>query len=212
MMKGRWHSWTTAAAAAIFSASMLGCMGLGQPGQPIRYWVLGALPDTEPTNEAAERPTLQVGPLDLPAHLDRPGIVTRTGDHRLVVAQFDHWGEPLPQGIKRVLAENIMAQLPGVTAVIFPWKGAGMPDYQLSLAVSRLDARRDGNVELFVSWGLQRQEDARDFGVWSERLVVPVEGDEIGDVVAAMSRALQELSRLMVESLVASSEEMAGAR
>ena len=116
MERGR-RRWLSLAAATALAVWGLGCMGLGQPGEPIRYWVLSALPDPDPGAVANARPTLHVGPLDLPPHLDRPGIVTRSGDHRLVVTSLDHWGEPLSKGIKRVLAENIMALLPGVTAV-----------------------------------------------------------------------------------------------
>jgi uncharacterized lipoprotein YmbA len=51
-------------------------------------------------------PVLGVGPVRLPAYLDRREIVTRAGPARLEVASVDHWAAPLDVLFTSVLAED----------------------------------------------------------------------------------------------------------
>lgn len=60
---------------------------------PPRYWMLTPV-EGDVTDAPVER-TVGVGPVELPAYLDRAGVVTRAGP-RLQVATFDMWGQPDP--------------------------------------------------------------------------------------------------------------------
>jgi uncharacterized lipoprotein YmbA len=182
-----------AALLAVLAASASGCLGSGGQNEPIRFWVLGALPG--PPDPVAEKRVLGLGPIDLPAHLDRPGIVTREGENRLRVAALDQWGEPLSRGVARVLSENFAVLDPGLETISFPWKGPVTPALQLAMNVTRFDARLGGEVELLVSWVITRTEDSAELALDSSWVKVSTSADDIAGVVSAMSRAVEQLSR-----------------
>jgi len=52
-----------------------------------------------------------IGPLNLPAYLDRPHIVTRATEHRLELSEFNRWVEPLKESMLRVIAVNLSNEL-----------------------------------------------------------------------------------------------------
>lgn len=186
--------------AVVAGLAAAGCLG-GRSGPAMRFWVLDALPGPPPAG--GERRTLGVGPVEIPVHLDRAGIVTREGENRMKVAAFDQWGEPLARGIQRVVAENLSLLAPGLETVPFPWVGPVVPELQLALSVTRFDARRGGEVELLGSWALTRTADGSQVSAGSSFLREPVEGDGIGAVVAAMSRALADWSRQILPAVQA---------
>src|SRR5262245_61061596 len=64
-----------------------------------------------------------VGPVILPGYLARNQIVTRTGTDQVELSMFHQWAEPLEDGISRILAEEISAQVPTERIVTFPWRG-----------------------------------------------------------------------------------------
>jgi uncharacterized lipoprotein YmbA len=180
---------------------------LGTPAPPIRYWVLGSLEGLPQVSES--RYGVVVGPVELPPYLDRAGIVTRIGQHRLAVAALDQWGEPLRRGISRVVANNLGLLSPGVKAIPFPWTGGGQPELQLSFSVSRMVARPESDFTLVVTWALRRSgaQEALIVQTSTIRESIRATGDDsIAGVVAAASRALERLSREIAAALPRSAE------
>jgi hypothetical protein len=81
---------------------------------PSRFYVLAPLeaPEAEPQLAPGERClAIGIGPVEIPAYLDRPQIVTRLSNNELNLAEFDKWAEPLRDNLIRVLAENISSLL-----------------------------------------------------------------------------------------------------
>ena len=60
-----------------------------------------------PTVPEAVDVAVVVASVRLPQYLERPQIVTRSGDNRLQLAEFDQWGGNLYQDMTRVLAQNL---------------------------------------------------------------------------------------------------------
>ena len=174
------------------AAALSGCFSVGKPSPPIRYWVLSSPPGMPELGEGDR--SVAVGPVELPTQLDRTNVVLRTGENRLEVLPLDQWGEPLEKGAARVIAENLTLEVPGLEGVVFPWSGGGETDARLQLFVRRLDLRRGEAVELIVTWllRLRGEADARLVRTFSDRQ--PVEGDEVGLLVAALNRSLEKLA------------------
>ena len=89
-----------------------------------------------------------LGPVTLPDYLDRPQIVFRVSENRLVAADFHRWAEPLTGNVMRVLAENLAAQLPPARILAYPWQKSEAPSYQVRVEVVRFDAGPDDAVQL----------------------------------------------------------------
>lgn len=131
-----------------------------------------------------------VGPVNLPAYLDRPQLVTRRTPDAIEIEEFDQWGEPLRDGITRVVAVNLARLLPGGRVVSFPWRGTEEIRYQVILDIVQMDGPAGGSVALEARW---RVLDAagREAAARVSRL-----SEEAGDgsTATAISRALGALS------------------
>ncbi len=166
---------------------------------PARFYILTPVEDSAAGSAAG--PALGIGPVDFPAYLDRPEIAYRSGGNQLYFAESDRWAEPLKTSFSRTLAENLAAMLPTDRISIFPWPRTSRIDYQITMDVTRFDADASGTVVLMASWEILRPEDnavvSTHRGVYTETaggLVYPA-------IVAAQSRALEQLSQDIVATV-----------
>ncbi len=143
-------------ALALLSA---GCSLLMAPDvTPTRFFVLTAV--TGPDSPAAKRPhppipgiAIGVGPVTLPAYLDRPQMVTRIEPNELEVSESDRWAEPLRSSFPRVLAEDLSKDVGTDRVVVFPWYKAAL-QYQVKVEVLNFEPNSDGRVSLDAIWTL----------------------------------------------------------
>ncbi|HEY3699813.1 MAG TPA: PqiC family protein [Spongiibacteraceae bacterium] len=98
--------------------------------------------------------SIGVGPVHVAQFLNRPQVVTHGGGTLLRVSETHHWGEPLEQGIQRVMLQNIAA-LTGAETRNFPWRQNATPDYALRIDVIDLDKLPNGDSILEVNWLLE---------------------------------------------------------
>ncbi len=119
---------------------------------PEQFYTLG---DAVPAAAAATSTlTLALGPIDLPQYLDRPQIVSRSGDNRLKVDEFHRWGGALEQEIERVLAARLAAGLGTQRIYSYPSRIVAETDYRIALDIRGFDGALDGEVRLDVAWSL----------------------------------------------------------
>ena len=187
-------------ALALLALSVEGCLFSRGSNPPARYWMLDSLPGPPSETAMDSLRILGVGPVSIPPHLDRPELVTRTGANELHVHARDFWAEPLRVSVKRVLAEDLTVLVPDLRTVLFPWKGPGRPDYQLAVEISRLDARPGGPVELLANYVLT-SEDGETLLVDTAWIRQAFEEDETAVIVAAVSKAVEVLSRKIAGQL-----------
>jgi uncharacterized protein len=140
--------------------------------------------------------SIGVGPVMIPAYLDRRQIVIRTGADQVELSAFHRWAEPLEDGMARILAEEIAARVPTERVVTFPWRGvvARAIQYQVVVTVVRFDGHEGGDVTLDTRWRIldsQGGEQAFRRSTVIEASKAP--GHE--PIVAAMTRALVSLGR-----------------
>jgi uncharacterized protein len=136
-----------------------------------------------------------IGPVVIPDYIDQAQIITRTTANQLSIAEFDLWGGSLKEDVTRVLIENLGTLLrPAGVTVVF-WKSYVPCSLKVPVTILRLDATRGGSVLLRARWAVVGQ-DSHKFEVLREAVLTkPVKGNESSDVVAAMSEALEALSR-----------------
>jgi len=98
--------------------------------------------------------TLSIGPIDLPEYLDRPQMVLRDGNNRLLFDEFHRWGGALDQEIERVLAGRLAAQLGTQRIYGYPSRIVAESDYRIALDIRAFDGSLDDSVQLDVAWSL----------------------------------------------------------
>lgn len=193
-------AWVLAALAALATAACIG--GRASPGT--QHHVLSPVIEV-PSAGTANAETLRVvgvGPVSLPAYLDRPQMVMRPTPDRIEISEFDQWGEPLRDGVTRVVAVNLARLLPESLVVTFPWRSTEKIRYQVILEVVQMDGPAGpagGNVALDARWRVIDPL-GREVAVRVLRLSEPA-GPDAGATASAMSRTLGTLSRDIAREL-----------
>lgn len=92
----------------------------------------------------------------LPELLDRPQLVLRGPDQRILLSEQQRWAEPLRSGIARSIAADLGRLLASSRVAALP---NGAPhfdaDFRLTLHVQRLEAQVGRGVDLDLLWTLQ---------------------------------------------------------
>jgi uncharacterized lipoprotein YmbA len=177
--------------------SMAGCA----TSTPTRYYQM--VPVVDP-NVVAKSPTrlLAVDQVGFPEYLDRPGIVTRTTDTGIAVADFDQWSEPLPGMFSDVLVENLRRTLGGEHVVVIPNDRGFSPSMELDVNVLRFDVDAAGRIVLDARWRLF-DGDGRLLATERSELVEQATAGDYPSVVGGMSRAVGALAAQVVTTLPA---------
>jgi hypothetical protein len=140
---------------------------------------------------------VRIGPVEIPDYLDRPQIVTRTAVNELSLGDFDLWGGSLRTDIERVLVENLSVLFAKDHISVVGWKSRYSTVGSVPVRLDRFDAVPGDTVVLRARWGIHGK-DGKMLGVPRDMMVTkPVKGFGYGNVVAAMSDALADLSQDM---------------
>jgi len=145
--------------------------------------------------------SIGVGPVTVADYLDRPQIVTRTGRNGIKVSDFNKWAGSLESDILRVLAENLSTLLDTRHVYSHPWKSYVPLNYRVEVDITRIEATADGDVMLKASWRISAGKEntliIMDSGSFREQ----TGGTDYSSMVAAKSRALADLSRVIAASI-----------
>jgi uncharacterized lipoprotein YmbA len=168
-------------------ASLAGCASA-----PPASYLLSAVPAA--AAPGGPGPVVAVGPIALPAYLDRSGIVVRRPGDEIVISTDHRWGEPLGDGVARVLAENLAVMVPTDAVAVFPWKTPWTPHVRVTVDIVHLDGPLSGPVVLAARWRLL-DERGKVLAMHAVTLQEPVTTPTHAGLVAAQGRALTALSR-----------------
>jgi uncharacterized protein len=150
---------------------------------------------------AAQDELLGVLPVRVPDYLDRPQIVTRTGENTLDLNEFHRWAEPLRGNITSILIKNL-SHLLQTDRIINASRHHGLPvRFQVGVDVLRFDGELGGEVILSGRWGIFSDDRKEALIVKSFLLREQTNSDTYADYVAALSRTIAELSRVIAEEL-----------
>lgn len=183
----------------LLSASLVLLAGCSSPAT--RFYVLSARPTQAPMNLGQEV-AIGVGPVELPDYLDRPQIVTRSGQNELKLADFDHWGESLKDNTTEVLAENLAALLGSKKISLYPWKRSTWVNYQVTVKIIRFDRTETGETVLFTRWSILNNE-GKEVYSHESRYSENASGQGYANTVAAMDQVLAQFSREVATAIYA---------
>jgi len=188
-------AWVLAAVAVLGTASCIG----GRASPATRHYVLSPVIEAPSGGAASSAAPLVVGvgPVNLPAYLDRPQMVIRRAPDSIEIREFQQWGEPLRDGITRVVAVNLARLLLESRVVTFPWRSTEDIRYQVVLDIGQMDGPAGGSVALDVRWRVLDRSGS-EVAARVSRLSEPAGADT---AAAAMSRALGALSHDIARQL-----------
>ena len=137
--------------------------------------------------------SVAVGPVSVPVSVDRPQIVVRLAPNEVAIDEFHRWASPLPDGISRVVAENLAAMLGTPRVTVFSQPTAAGAQFRVLIDVLRFESAPGEAASLDAVWTVRGTKDGT---TRSGRTTVrePVSDREYGTLAAAHSRALGKLS------------------
>jgi uncharacterized lipoprotein YmbA len=122
---------------------------------PTKFYVLSA-PAHPAVAPAANAPALRLRPVELPTYLKSQEIVVRNGENEVEFREFARWGEPLDQGIARVLREELLNRGAASAVQSGVLRPSEMTDvkYALNVRVLAAEGDADGSVRFEAAWEL----------------------------------------------------------
>jgi uncharacterized lipoprotein YmbA len=178
----------------ILAALWTGCASTPQS----HFYTLS--PASKPAAATAGNYSISVGPVTVPAAVDRPQIVVRGGPNQGDIDEFNRWASPLQSDIARVVAENLVLMLGTPDVTVFPQTTAAGASYRVVINVLRFDSVPGGAATLDAVWTVRRaKEDQSHTG--RTTLSVPTQGSGYAPLVAAHSVALEKLSADVAETI-----------
>ncbi|MDD2893884.1 MAG: PqiC family protein [Halothiobacillaceae bacterium] len=152
----------------------------------------------------ASKISVAVGPVSIPASVDRPQMVINTSANQVQLDEFNRWAAPLQSDINRVVAENLVKMLGTPNVTLFPQTASANADYRVSIEVQSFVSNLGEASSLDAVWTVRRMKDnAREVG--RSTLSEPakaVTADKSHDALAAAhSRAIARMSQDIADAL-----------
>lgn len=143
-----------------------------------------------------------VGPVSVPASVDRPEIVVTTGANQVQLEEYDRWASPLQNEISRAVAENLVTML-GTGRVTQSSHTLGADaGFRAGIEVQKFESVPGVSVTLDAVWTVRRcQGDKSRTGRTTVREPVSQQGYDA--LAAAHSRAVASLSKDITDAVLA---------
>ena len=179
-------------------AWLAGCTGKSPKSD---FYTLGATPVSGPTAALSPDIAIAVGPITIPAELDRKQIVTREADNRIIIAELSRWAGPLQDNIAAVLTANLATRLatnrvaPHNRESLFPFT------HQVVLHINRFDGHPESAVWLDATWSIKKTGVSAPLIVAHTEIREPVATPDYAGLVAAQSKTLSDVSAQIADAI-----------
>ena len=144
-------------AVVTLSCLVLVLVGCGTTPNPRFYALSSAAPAAAPPAELS----VAVGPVTIPADVDRPQIVNTVGPNRVRVEEFDRWAAPLQNDIARVIVANLVVALGTPRVMLAAQPIATVVDYRAAVEVQRFESSLGDAATLEAVWSVARIKDGK---------------------------------------------------
>ncbi|HET7008899.1 MAG TPA: PqiC family protein [Candidatus Binatia bacterium] len=174
---------------AVFTLTVF-LMGCGST-PPSRFYTLSAASGTA---AGSSKLSVLVGPVAVPALVDRPQIVVDAGANQVRLDDFNRWAAPLQSAIARVVADNLVAMLGTPQVTLSSQTLSADADFRATIDVQSFQSAPGDAATLDAVWTVRRIKDGKsETGRTTAR--EPVAEKSYDALAAAHSRALARLSQ-----------------
>lgn len=187
-------------ASSLSACALAVCAGCAS-SRPSRFFVLPMPPEMSTDDEVnLSDPRYRVGilPVELSAYLDRPQIVTRISEEEISVDEFNRWAAPLADGIAEAMSRRMLTKLPDTDIDIRPWPDSKRFDYQVDVAIGRLDGTPGISSRLDAEWTVIRGRNADDIVA---KQISRYEAEMTDKSCAALLRSMSSLVTMLSDDI-----------
>lgn len=171
---------------------------------PTQFYTLESLSRPTAANAiaSAKKLLIGIGPLTLPALLDRRGIVTRAENNSVQIAEFDQWAAPLQNNVIAVISKNVATLQPDAIVRAYPWSVYGNVDYRVIIDMTRFDTQLGKSANLEASWAIMEETNHTIVSNGQTKLQQPLHDASYNSAAQALSKLLGDFSQQLSRALV----------
>jgi uncharacterized lipoprotein YmbA len=174
----------------LIAIAIVALIAAGCASAPSRFYTLNSTVTRDGT--PAANYAVVVGPVSIPALVDRPQFTVQVATNRVEINEFNRWAEPLNDNIARVIAGDL-ATLLGTSQVATAPLANFDPAWRVTIDIQRFESVRNKSVLIEAVWVVRRAAG----GAAHPGHTVASEsapGDGFDALAAAHSRALAKVS------------------
>jgi len=179
--------------AAMAGACALAAMPVGCASPPSHFYTLSPSAPAGAVDGKTSTLVVVVGPVSIPAMVDMPQMVVRTGPNQVSMDEFNRWASPLQSNIAQVVADNLVALLGTPRVMLYQQAQNTDGDYRVSIDVQTFESAPGDAATLSALWVVRRVKDGKtQVGRTTVREATPEKTYQA--LAAAHSRTLSRLS------------------
>ncbi|MCF7966663.1 PqiC family protein [Methylobacter sp. Wu8] len=163
---------------------------------PTHFYVLEPLSESPPPSTTTEtKRQIGIGPVSIPALLERKQIVTRLPDNSVNIAEFHQWASPLKDNVAQVLTHNLATLQTGDLIRAYPWSAYGAVDYRIIIDIIRFDANPEQAVNFEARWSIMNEKNHTLISNGHSKTEHRLDDSSYPSTVKALSKVLSEFSQ-----------------
>jgi uncharacterized lipoprotein YmbA len=145
---------------------------------------------------------LAVGPVAIPADIDRAEIVTRDAGNEVSFSEYHRWAGPLQPSIASVIAQNIATVLNTERVTPFTRENIFRPTHRVVININRYDSQPAKEFLLNATWSIKDLDGNKLLLIRNSIIAESLASAAYEELVAAQSKALAALSQEIAKALV----------
>ena len=170
---------------------------------PAKFYTLQPVEQSSTGKSLPLDVALAVGPVAIPAALDRAEIVTRDAGNAISFSQYHRWAGPLEEDIASVMAQNIATQLE--TERVTPFTRENIffqPTHRVVININRYDSQLAQEFLIDATWSIKDLKSRKLLLVRNSTIREALASAEYEELVAAQSKVLAALSQEIAAALI----------
>ncbi|MEQ1527898.1 MAG: PqiC family protein [Methylococcales bacterium] len=187
---------------AVLQLLLPGCAATPTP----QFYLLEALSKpAASTISSSQQRIIGLGPVSIPAVLERKQIVSRAIDNSVQIAELQQWAAPLKPTITEVVSQNIGRLLPNYIVRTYPWNAYGDVQYRVLLDIIRFDTNVGKTAHLDATWAIIHEKNhaviSNGHTVLEKGLTDPSYPTAVKALSALLDNFSQELAKVLTKQL-----------
>ena len=161
------------------------------------YTLKPAIIKTSIDNDEKHIHSLSIESLKIPRLINRPQIISRIGKNEIKRAEYHQWGGSIEEEIEHLILDTLNNNLTGSNLYLLPSESRVQPEYNLHLAINRLDGELGTEAHIEMTWLLETDQSGENARQGTINDTILLTNQTYGNYVAA----LQELIISSVKQL-----------
>ena len=188
----------------VYLTIVVGAMMLTACGRtpPAKFYALQPVGLSSAGRSLPRNVALAVGPVAIPAAVDRAEIATRDAGNEVSFSEYHRWAGPLSKSIASVMAQNIGTLLDTERVTPFTHENIFQPTHRVVVNINRYDSQLSKEFQLDATWSIKELEGSKLLLVQNSIIRESLASSTYEGLVAAQSKALAALSQKIAAALL----------